>query len=569
MKPPKVPLRRLVRRLHDARARGLSRQEALDEIRQDFDRPELEELLELLDEPWPSAGEASGESALPETLEVEVEIDDDLDDSEPGWEDPASSMHPTGRGRHRRRHRRGRGPGREPEEGPPSGFFGQLREQIEDQVAEVLAGVEDLRELVPRRHRVRRKVRRFRRGMHPFPPGPPPPPPPPPPHPGHPPHPPGETAQPPAASSNAASGTRRVSTSETFQTWLRRARSARASRIHLDPNPEGGRVSFRRDGVVSVQEALDPIAYGEVFESFLQALGVDWKDSEPLTNHRALFRIEEGGEELRLEIDAGLVRCAHGLGGSFSLLAYPRERSQASFEEVVHSEADRRRIRAFLKEPSGLVLATGPTGSGKTTFSYMLLEELAAQGKRVVTVEDPPGMTFPDWIQLTPPYQGRVGMVPMIRQALRMDPDVLFLGELRDPESAQLALQASLVGIKVVVCMHAGTTLGALQRLLDIGLEGGLLAEALNGVVSMRLVRRLDPEAKDSVQYRGRRQMHAIRDVDAELRAGLRSGDLSSRKAEFELAEFRGPRDQALAEGWTTEEELLRVFGAFPEAPSD
>jgi MSHA biogenesis protein MshE len=150
-----------------------------------------------------------------------------------------------------------------------------------------------------------------------------------------------------------------------------------------------------------------------------------------------------------------------------------------------------RRFRFLVTRPNGLVLVTGPTGSGKTTTLYGALNELNAPEKKIITVEDPVEYQLPriNQVQVMP----KIGLTfaTVLRATLRQDPDILLLGEIRDLETAEIALRASMTGHLVLSTLHTNDAISSATRLLDIGVEGYLVASSLRGVIAQRLVRRI------------------------------------------------------------------------------
>jgi len=260
-------------------------------------------------------------------------------------------------------------------------------------------------------------------------------------------------------------------------------------------------------------------------------------------------------------------------------------------------------VRAALAEPNGIILVTGPTGSGKTTTLYAALRLLNDGRRNILTVEDPVEYAV-DGVGQTQ-VNAKVGLTfaAGLRAILRQDPDVVMVGEIRDRETAEIAVQASLTGHLVLSTVHTNDAIGAITRLRDFGVEPFLLASSLRAVVAQRLVRRLDPEtarpvvatpaqraalalpegatvmepvgapSNDGQGFKGRTGLFEALRVDDEMRRLIHAGADEAAMAAHAFARTptleRAARDLVLA-GRTTPEEALRVarlVEAEPDAP--
>jgi len=174
-----------------------------------------------------------------------------------------------------------------------------------------------------------------------------------------------------------------------------------------------------------------------------------------------------------------------------------------TLDVVGFDEDDLRKFRRYIKEPYGMVLVTGPTGSGKTTTLYSILKHLSKPEVNIVTVEDPIEMVFEDFNQVAVRPQIDITFASALRTVLRQDPDIIMVGEVRDQETAQIAIQAALTGHLVLSTLHTNDAPGAITRLLDMGIEPYLVASALERVAAQRLVRVLCPKCKEPDRYGG------------------------------------------------------------------
>jgi general secretion pathway protein E len=172
------------------------------------------------------------------------------------------------------------------------------------------------------------------------------------------------------------------------------------------------------------------------------------------------------------------------------------------FAELGFSEEDERRWNAMVNLPNGIVLVTGPTGSGKTTTLYSTLKTLATPEVNVCTVEDPIEMVEPAFNQMQVVHSIELGFAAGIRTLMRQDPDIVMVGEIRDLETAEMAVQAALTGHLVLSTLHTNDAPSAINRLLDLGVPYYLLNSTLNGVMAQRLIRTLCPHCKQAGELR-------------------------------------------------------------------
>jgi general secretion pathway protein E len=224
----------------------------------------------------------------------------------------------------------------------------------------------------------------------------------------------------------------------------------------------------------------------------------------------------------------------------------------------------------LVKQPHGIVLVTGPTGSGKTTTLYAMLTRLDAGSTNIMTVEDPIEYDLAGIGQTQVNARIDMTFARALRAILRQDPDVIMIGEIRDQETAQIAVQASLTGHLVLATLHTNDSVSALTRLLDMGIEPFLLSSSILGILAQRLVRKLCADCKGAgcpkclqSGYYGRTGIYELLEVDEPMRAAIHE-----RQSEHKIRGLAGARGfQSLADdgqrwvaaGVTSAEELLRV----------
>jgi type II secretory ATPase GspE/PulE/Tfp pilus assembly ATPase PilB-like protein len=342
---------------------------------------------------------------------------------------------------------------------------------------------------------------------------------------------------------------------------------AGASDIHLEPDEQGIAVRHRVDGVLRHAGVL-PRAVAASLVSRIKILsGLDIADRLRPQDGRA--RVAVGGAVVDLRVST--LPASHGekvvirvLDGSAGL---------RTLDAIGFAAADVHRIRSLLEQREGLVLVTGPTGSGKTTTLYAALREISARGVNVVTVEDPIEYRLGGIVQVQVHERAGLTFGAALRSIMRQDPDVILVGEIRDRETAEIAIQASLTGHLVLSTLHTNDAASAVTRLIDIGVAGYKIATAVKGVIAQRLVRRVCPEcaaagcaACDGAGYRGRLAVAEILVASPEFERRVAAG--APTEALAEAARLAGcvtlwESGMALvARRETTIEELRRVAAA-------
>ncbi|MGZ8457049.1 MAG: GspE/PulE family protein [Gemmatirosa sp.] len=264
-----------------------------------------------------------------------------------------------------------------------------------------------------------------------------------------------------------------------------------ASDVHVEAGEDAVRVRHRVDGVLRDVEAL-PREVGLPLVSRLKILaGLDIADRLRPQDGRARVRVAAGMVDLRLST----LPAARGENVVLRLQA--PEAAPGTFEALGFSAGDAARVAQLLDAREGLVLVTGPTGSGKTTTLYAALGRILARGGvNVVTVEDPVERRLSGVVQVQVNERTGLTFATALRAILRQDPDVVLVGEVRDRETAAIAAQAALTGHLVLATLHTIDAASAVTRLADVGVEASTVAAALRGVVAQRLVRRLCPACR-------------------------------------------------------------------------
>jgi general secretion pathway protein E len=269
--------------------------------------------------------------------------------------------------------------------------------------------------------------------------------------------------------------------------WLwQYAFEQRASDIHVEPRRDQGIVRFRIDGVLH-QVYQIPAAVLLAMTSRIKILArMDVVEKRRPQDGRIKTRTLEGEEvELRLST------LPTAFGEKLVMRIFDPEVLVRDFKELGFSDEDKRRWDEMTLRPNGIVLVTGPTGSGKTTTLYSTLKSLATIEVNVCTIEDPIEMVEPSFNQMQVQPQLDLGFAEGVRALMRQDPDIIMVGEIRDLETAEMAVQSALTGHLVLSTLHTNDAPGAVARLLELGVPPYLLNATLNGVMGQRLVRTL------------------------------------------------------------------------------
>ena len=280
--------------------------------------------------------------------------------------------------------------------------------------------------------------------------------------------------------------------------WLwQYAFDQRASDIHVEPRRDVGIVRFRIDGVLH-QVYQIPMAVMTAMTSRIKLLGrMDVIEKRRPQDGRIKTRTPDGQEvELRLST------LPTAFGEKLVMRIFDPEVLVRDFRSLGFSDDDQQRWNQMTVNPNGIILVTGPTGSGKTTTLYTTLKQLATTEVNVCTIEDPIEMVEPAFNQMQVQQGIDLNFADGVRSLMRQDPDIIMIGEIRDLETAEMAIQAALTGHLVLSTLHTNDAPSAVTRLLDLGVPAYLINATVLGVMAQRLVRTLCPHCRKSVQMR-------------------------------------------------------------------
>ena len=268
----------------------------------------------------------------------------------------------------------------------------------------------------------------------------------------------------------------------------------RASDIHLEPFDDGLHVRYRVDGVIHQGELVPPKLSAAVNSRVKLMAHLDIAERRLPQDGRIQTRVK--GRELDLRVST--VPTVHG--ESVVMRVLDRASVRFSLEQMGFAHDSLTRFNELLARPHGIVLVTGPTGSGKTTTLYAALSKLDSDSQKIITVEDPVEYQLEGINQIQVHPQIGLSFANALRSILRQDPDIIMIGEMRDGETAQIAVQSALTGHLVLSTLHTNTAAGAIIRMKDMGVESYLITSAVNGVLAQRLVRTLCNHCKQPYQ---------------------------------------------------------------------
>ncbi|MDZ7631059.1 MAG: GspE/PulE family protein [Gemmatimonadaceae bacterium] len=363
---------------------------------------------------------------------------------------------------------------------------------------------------------------------------------------------------------------------------------AGASDVHIEPLSTDVRIRYRLDGVLREMTRVGRQYQAAVVSRIKIMAGLDIAERRKPQDGRIRIRLEGRDVDLRVSTLPGL----HGEGIVLRLLD-PGE-TTPELTSLGMPDGVRMQFERLLGRTGGLLLVTGPTGSGKTTSLYAALARLNTQAVKIVTVEDPIEYRIDGVTQVPVNVRAGMGFAAALRSILRHDPDIIMVGELRDAETATIAIQAALTGHLVLSTLHTTDAVGAVTRLVDMGVEPYLVAATLQGAVAQRLVRVLcdtcaigrevtpaermrwanahaRPRAAvgcaacAGTGYRGRRGLYELFVPDESIRADIVDGTsadvLRARAFADGTVPLREEGWRLVREGITTPEEIARAIG--------
>ncbi|MDR3352553.1 MAG: GspE/PulE family protein [Zoogloeaceae bacterium] len=267
-----------------------------------------------------------------------------------------------------------------------------------------------------------------------------------------------------------------------------------ASDIHFEPEQGFLRIRYRQDGILHQTRALHPSCWPAMAVRLKVMSGMNIAETRaPQDGHIAL-RVSGRPVDFRVATQPVL----HG--ENIVLRILDRQKGIVPLEALGLAAAHQATLRRMLARPEGIVLVTGPTGSGKTTTLYSLLNHINSEHIHIMTLEDPVEYPMPLVRQTSINEAVKLDFASGIRSMMRQDPDVILVGEIRDAATAEMAFRAAMTGHQVFSTLHAASAIGALPRLIDIGVRPDILPGNVTGIIAQRLVRRLCPACREAVR---------------------------------------------------------------------
>jgi type IV pilus assembly protein PilB len=361
----------------------------------------------------------------------------------------------------------------------------------------------------------------------------------------------------------------------------------KASDIHIEPMETGTRVRYRIDGVLQTEMVFHQNIHMALVSRIKVMSGLDIAERRKAQDGRINIEFGNIKADLRISILPSV------LGEKVVIRIFDKTNLKLSFNSIGFSADNLRKFKELIKKPNGMILLTGPTGSGKTTTLYTALNYLNEDTKNILTIEDPVEYQIEGITQTPVNPKKDMTFARVLRIFLRQDPDIIMVGEIRDKETAETAIQAALTGHLVLSTLHTNSAAGAISRLVNMGVEPFLIADAVIGVVAQRLVRRLCPQCSSDVDsteyhlvndyltadftalqadgcdfcnqigYKGRTAVHELLEVTPKIKESIVAKDPSDKIEQVAIEEgmitlFRDGLDK-VNQGITSIEEVLRV----------
>lgn len=264
----------------------------------------------------------------------------------------------------------------------------------------------------------------------------------------------------------------------------------RASDIHIEPMEHQVRVRYRVDGVLNKIMTYDTNLLSAIVARIKIIGGMDISEKRKPQDGRITTYVDRQEFDIRVSVLPTV------FGEKVVMRLTSKEALTKDKKDLGFSDSEMEKFDNILKNPHGIILVTGPTGSGKSTTLYTALSELNVEGVNIITVEDPVEANVDGINQVQVNNKADMTFAAALRSILRQDPDIIMIGEIRDGETAEIAVKASITGHLVVSTLHTNSAASSITRLVDMGIEPYLIADATVGVIAQRLVRRLCPACK-------------------------------------------------------------------------
>ncbi|MFZ2523100.1 MAG: GspE/PulE family protein [Minisyncoccia bacterium] len=277
---------------------------------------------------------------------------------------------------------------------------------------------------------------------------------------------------------------------------IENAHKTNASDIHIDPRLNDIRVRFRIDGVLQESYVLPKNIHNEIISRIKVLSKLRTDEHQSTQDGRFRYNSIETNEQIDLRVS--IVPTYHGENVVLRILSDKAE--NFSLDALGFSESYQKKIKSALKRTNGMILVTGPTGSGKTTTIYTLVKMLNSADRSIITIEDPIEYAVDNIEQIQVNAKTGLTFASGLRSILRQDPNIIMVGEIRDSETAGIAVNTALTGHLLLSTLHTNDAATTLPRLLDMGIEEYLVASTVSLIVGQRLARKICPECKEKIK---------------------------------------------------------------------
>jgi type II secretory ATPase GspE/PulE/Tfp pilus assembly ATPase PilB-like protein len=341
-----------------------------------------------------------------------------------------------------------------------------------------------------------------------------------------------------------------------------------ASDIHIEPEEEKVIARFRVDGILREYISCPLSEYPAIASRIKLIGGLNIAESRLPQDGRTSFQVGH------FEMDIRISTIPVMNGESIVMRILRKDIMAFDLEKLGMSSGSRKRFNKLISIPHGIILVVGPTGSGKTTTLYSVMQQLNNNSRKIITIEDPVEYQLPGLSQMQVNPKIGLSFASGLRHIVRQDPDVILVGEIRDKETADIAINAALTGHLVLSTLHTNDAAGAVTRLLDMGVESFLVSSALFGVLSQRLIRKVCPDCHGNIDtekrcktcgdsgFKGRSGIYELLIVDDELRQAIIKNSSSAAIKDIAVKNGMVPLVQdgldKVAQGITLESEVKR-----------
>lgn len=288
-----------------------------------------------------------------------------------------------------------------------------------------------------------------------------------------------------------------VGSDEVFDFIIKQADKLGASDIHIENQRNGIRIRLRVDGALHPVATIDQDRYRVILGALASRANLSTASNEPQSGHMQQ-EIGEGDERHILNMRIEMVPTMFGQDAVIRLFNY--DESMLNLDRLQIGATERAQIDEVVSHPRGMVLMVGPTGSGKSTTLYSMINALNTTDRKIITLEDPIEFSVPGISQVPIDTTNGQSFADHLRSVLRLDPDVVMVGEIRDADTAKTAIQASITGHLVLSTFHATDTAAAFSRMIDLIGQNPIFSTAIRLVIAQRLVRRLDDSSKEAYE---------------------------------------------------------------------